>query len=173
MDSPHDEMVAIVDEDNQVIGAVRRADMRLIGLLHRATYVFVFDSAGKLYVQHRTMTKDVYPGYWDLCAGGVVLDGESYLESAERELAEELGIRGVLLAPWFQFLFEDGKSRVWGAAYSCVYDGPLELQPEEVQSVELIHPDDILNGVDQRPFTPDSLYALRKRYALERNDACK
>lgn len=165
MYSPHDEMVAIVDEDNRVVGAVRRADMRLIGLMHRATYVFVFDSTDRLYIQHRTMTKDVYPGYWDLCAGGVVLDGETYDESAERELAEELGVRGVPLAPWFHFLFEDGNSKVWGAAYSCVYDGPIVPQPEEVQAVECIPIDDILSGVDTRQFTPDSLFALRKRFA--------
>jgi len=164
MYSPHDEMVAIVDEDNRVVGAVRRADMRLIGLLHRASYVFVFDPEGRLFVQHRTMTKDVYPGYWDLCAGGVVLDGETYDESAERELAEELGIRGVQLAPWFHFRFEDGKCGVWGAAYSCVYDGPIRMQPEEVQAVERIRVDDILSGADTRPFTPDSLFALRKRF---------
>jgi isopentenyldiphosphate isomerase len=164
MPSPHDEMVAIVDEDNQVTGAVRRAEMRRRGLLHRATYVFVFDSSGRLCVQHRTMTKDVYPGYWDLCAGGVVLEGESYDVSAERELAEELGIRGVLLEPWFEFLWEEGVSRVWGKAYSCVYDGPLELQVEEVQSVEFMDVDAILSGTAPRQFTPDSLFALRKRF---------
>jgi 8-oxo-dGTP pyrophosphatase MutT (NUDIX family) len=161
-----EEMVAIVDaETNRVTGAASRAEMRRLGLPHRATYIFVFDAAGNLYVQHRTMTKDVYPGYWDLCAGGVVLAGESYEESAARELEEEMGIAGVELEPWFDFYFEDQGTRAWGRAFGCRYDGELTLQVEEVQSVERLSPSDVLSGVVNREFTPDSLLALRRRFA--------
>jgi 8-oxo-dGTP pyrophosphatase MutT (NUDIX family) len=160
-----DELVAIVDEENRVAGSAPRWVMRRDGLLHRATYVFVFDPAGLLYVQQRTLTKDVYPGYWDLAAGGVVLDGETYLQSAQRELEEELGIGGVPLEEWFRFYFEDGSSRVFGAAYGCVYDGPLRLQAEEVVCVERMRVDDILSGAGGFKFTPDSLLALRRRMA--------
>lgn len=158
-----DELVAIVDFENRVTGSATRRQMRSEGLLHRATYVFVFDAAGRLRVQHRTLTKDVYPGYWDLSAGGVVLAGESYEVSAERELAEEMGIRGVALETWFDFYFEDGPSKVWGRAFACIWDGPLELQAEEVQSVEPMDVGAILSGTTGRRFTPDSLYALRRR----------
>ena len=159
-----DEIVVIVDEENRIVGSAMRRDMRRSGLIHRATYVFVFSRDGRLYVQHRTMTKDVYPGYWDLCAGGVVLAGESYEESAARELAEELGISGVTLDPWFDFCFADGTSRVWGRAFGCVYDGPLALQEEEVQAVELVDVNDVLRGAAGKVFTPDTLLALRRRF---------
>lgn len=159
-----EEQVTIVDAANRVVGSAPRSRMRREGLPHRATYVFVFDSEGRLYVQHRTVTKDVYPGYWDLAAGGVVLAGESYEESAVRELAEEMGISGVPLEPWFDFYFEDGASKVWGRVWSCVYEGPLVLQQEEVQGVERMPVEDILDGSVSRQFTPDSLIALRKRF---------
>ncbi|MBL8176163.1 MAG: NUDIX domain-containing protein [Bryobacterales bacterium] len=164
--SPRDEMVAIVDVDNRVIGAAPRHEMRSRNLPHRATYVFVFNPSGDLYVQHRTWTKDVYPGYWDLAAGGVVLDGESYDESASRELEEEMGIRGVTLHPWFEFYF-DGAGKCWGRAYSCVWDGPVVPQAEEVQSVTLASVDTILSGWDGRLMTPDSLLALRRRFKAD------
>ncbi|NIR17298.1 MAG: NUDIX domain-containing protein, partial [Desulfobacterales bacterium] len=70
-------------------------------LPHRATYILVFNSGGELYVQKRTQTKDVFPGYYDVAAGGVVLAGESYEEGAVRELLEELGIRGTPLEELF------------------------------------------------------------------------
>ncbi|MDX1978912.1 MAG: NUDIX hydrolase YfcD [Bryobacteraceae bacterium] len=159
-----EEQVTIVDAANRVVGSAPRSRMRREGLPHRATYVFVFDGEGRLYVQHRTVTKDVYPGYWDLAAGGVVLAGESYEESAVRELAEEMGISGVPLEPWFDFYFEDGASKVWGRVWSCVYEGPLVLQQEEVQGVERMPVEDILDGSVSRQFTPDSLLALRKRF---------
>ena len=49
------------------------------------------DPAGRLYVHRRTDDKDVYPGMYDMTAGGVLAVGETYLEAARRELAEELG----------------------------------------------------------------------------------
>ncbi len=48
----------------------------------------------ELYVHRRTETKDVYPGYLDVCAGGVNAAGESYDTCAARELEEELGVSG-------------------------------------------------------------------------------
>ena len=97
MNNPKDEIVQIVDEDNTEIAAVARRIMREQHLIHRACYILVFNQAEDLFVQKRTMTKDVYPGYYDVAAGGVALAGESYEESAERELAEELGIEGMEL----------------------------------------------------------------------------
>jgi 8-oxo-dGTP pyrophosphatase MutT (NUDIX family) len=154
------ERVIIVDRENREVGIVPRPEMRAKRLPHRATYIFVFRSTGELVAQHRTATKDVYPSYIDLCAGGVVTEGESYEVSAERELAEEMGIRGVALEPHFDFWFEEGP--VWGRAFSCVWDGEVIPQPEEVASVELISPEKALSGEHPGPFTPDSLVALRQ-----------
>ena len=78
-----DEQVVIVDRENRPVGVAPRWEMRAGGLPHRATYILIFNAAGELHVQRRTMTKDVYPGYLDPAAGGVVLAGESYEESAE------------------------------------------------------------------------------------------
>ncbi|MCS7026584.1 MAG: NUDIX hydrolase YfcD [Bryobacteraceae bacterium] len=162
-----DELIVVVDEQNREVGVAPRWRMRAERLGHRSTYIFVFDSQGRLYVQHRTETKDVFPGYWDLAAGGVVLAGETYEESAERELAEELGIRGVTLEPWFDFYF--AAHRVWGRAYGCRYEGPLALQPEEVQGVERMSVSEVYANPNGRLFTPDSLYALRRKFGLNPN----
>ena len=132
---PDDEIIVIVDEKNRIIGAEPRSTMRSKGLIHRATYILVFNSAGQIFVQKRTLSKDVYPGYYDVATGGVVLDGETYEESAVRELEEELGIRNVPLKSHFDFYYQDGKNRVWGRVFSCVYDGEIILQAEEVERV--------------------------------------
>src|SRR5688572_7729079 len=118
---PADEIVVIVDERNNVVGATSRREMRAKRLPHRSTYILVFNGGGELYVQKRTMTKDVFPGYYDVAAGGVVLAGEAYEQGAERELEEEMGIRGVPLSRLFDFYFEDATTRLWGCAFSCTY----------------------------------------------------
>ena len=165
--NPADEIVAIVDEQNAVVGAVPRREMRAKRLLHRSTYILVFNSHGALYVQKRTMTKDVFPGYFDPATGGVVLAGENYEEGAVRELEEEMGIRNIPLNSLFDFYFADEHARVWGRAFSCAYDGPIVPQQEEVEYVELMTTDDILRRAKTEQFTPDGLLVVQ-RYLAER-----
>jgi len=159
---PGDEMVAIVDEQNRVVGSTLRREMRACRLPHRATYILVFNSSGELFVQKRTMTKDIFPGYYDPAAGGVVLAGERYLEGALRELEEELGIRSVPLTNLFEFYYEDERSRVWGAAFSCVYNGAVVLQEEEVESGAFMPIPDVLRDIEAKPYTPDGVYVIRR-----------
>lgn len=157
-----DEIVAIVDEHNNVVGAAPRREMRAKRLPHRSTYVLVFNSKGDLYVQKRTLTKDVFPSYYDPAAGGVVLADESYEQGASRELEEEMGIRGVPLTLLFDFYFEDANTRVWGRAFSCIYDGEVVLQAEEVESGAFMTISDILCHAKTDRFTPDGMYILRR-----------
>jgi 8-oxo-dGTP pyrophosphatase MutT (NUDIX family) len=161
---PADEIVIIVDRANNATGSATRRRMRSERLPHRCTYILVFNSRGELYVQKRTAIKDIYPGYWDPAAGGVVQAGEAYEESAARELGEELGVRGVELRPLFDLWFEDERSAVWGRAFTCVYDGPLNLQAEEVEFVEPMMPAEVLRrAAAGEQFTPDGL-AVVERY---------
>jgi 8-oxo-dGTP pyrophosphatase MutT (NUDIX family) len=163
-----DEIVVIVNEHNHVVGAAPRREMRAKRLPHRSTYILVFNSQGELYVQKRTLIKDVFPGYFDVAAGGVVLAGETYEQGAERELEEEMGIHGILLHRLFDFYFEDDRTRLWGCAFSCVYDGMVVLQEEEVESGAFVPVSDLLCRAETEPFTPDGMYVLR-RY-LERQE---
>jgi isopentenyldiphosphate isomerase len=162
---PDGEIVQIVDEDDREIGAMARRLMREQRLIHRASYILVFNRAGELFVQKRTQSKDIYPGYWDVAAGGVVLAGESYEESARRELSEELGVSAKL-----QFLFdqyyEDGGNRVWGRIFSCRHEGPFSLQPEEVEYGRFMAPGMALDYSKSEPFTPDGIILLKKLLAM-------
>ena len=89
------EQIAWVDGEDQLLGAMVRSELRERGLIGRGTYIMLFNSAGELCVHRRTLSKAIYPGYWDVAAGGMVLASESYAESAARELEEELGVSGV------------------------------------------------------------------------------
>ncbi len=169
MNNPKNEIIQIVDENNTEIAAVARWMMREQQLTHRASYILVFNQTGDLFVQKRTMTKDIYPGYYDVAAGGVVLAGETYEESARRELNEELGIEGVELNPCFDHYFEDTDNKVWGKVFRCQHEGPFTLQEEEIESGGFMNVMQVLDAADSQLFTPDGIEILRRLY-LEDQD---
>jgi 8-oxo-dGTP pyrophosphatase MutT (NUDIX family) len=113
---------------------------------------------GKFYVQRRTTIKDYCPGMLDPMAGGVVQIGEPMEENAAREAEEEMGVRGVPLTPVASFYYDDARSRVFGGLFECTFDGPLRLQPEEVDEVLEMSADEILARRDE--FTPDGIHAF-------------
>ena len=156
------ETIAWVDEQDNLLGALVRRDLRERGLIGRGTYSLLFNSAGELCVHQRTESKAIYPAYWDVAAGGMVAAGETYAESAARELEEELGVAGVELTAHDHFYFEDTGNRLWCSAFSAVWDGPLRLQPEEVQRAHFLPMDVVLREIKEKPYCPDSLAALQR-----------
>ncbi|WP_338885022.1 NUDIX hydrolase YfcD [Xenorhabdus sp. TH1] len=152
------EWIDIVNEGNEVIAQSSRQQMRAQNLRHRATYIVVHDGMGKILIQHRTETKDFYPGKLDATAGGVVMAGETLLEAARREAEEELGIAGVPFAEHGIFYYEEDTCRIWGGLFSCVSHGPFALQEEEIAAVYWLTPEEITARCDE--FTQDSLKAL-------------
>jgi isopentenyldiphosphate isomerase len=155
-----EEIVALVDVNDRLTGEAPRSRVRKEGLIHRVSYIFVFNAQGQLLLQMRTSIKDLYPGYFDAAAGGVLLASESYERSASRELREELGICAPIKAH-FDHYFDDGFNRYWGRVFSCEHEGPFTLQASEVQSVEFVNVEQVLNG-QYSPLTPDTLEVLNK-----------
>ena len=153
---PGDELVDVVDERNEVVGVVPRRTLRDENLCHRCTYVFVLNRAEELYVHRRTDTKDVYPGFYDVVAGGVNAAGESYDECARRELEEELGVAA---EPTFRFLhrYEGPSGRVWGGAFDVAWDGPIVWQPSEVVWGVFVPFEEVDAMIARERFSPDGL----------------
>lgn len=160
----NDEVIILVDKHNTIIGDIPRRLMNFGRDYHRVTYILVFNKIGNLLVQKRTDNKAFCPGYFGITTGGVVEKGESYIDSAHRELKEELGFDAPLESQGV-FLTEGEGFKIWGKIYTCLYDpaihGELVLQPREVASVHEMSIDSIVENAQGLPFTPDSFDALR------------
>jgi isopentenyldiphosphate isomerase len=154
------EEIDVVDDEDRVVGRANRAEMRARGLRHRATYILVFNSRNQIFVHRRTAGKDVYPSYFDVAVGGVVLRGETYDEAARREVKEEIGAAPNDLRCILPLRYEDQTNRVNGMVYSCTVDGPLTLQPEEIVSGEWLDLDHVIERVQHDLFCPDGVDAL-------------
>jgi len=87
---PHNpkEILAIVDEKDEVIGKDTRENIHARGEIHREVYVHIISPKKGLLLQKR---KDNL--LWDHPVGGHVPFNENYLETAIRESQEELGLK--------------------------------------------------------------------------------
>src|SRR3954451_20404144 len=86
------ELLDIVDEEDHVLSVAARRKVLDEYHIHRAVMFFVFDREGNVFVNKRSATKEIYPGYWSIAFGGHVLSGESYEAAAIREVQEETGL---------------------------------------------------------------------------------
>jgi 8-oxo-dGTP pyrophosphatase MutT (NUDIX family) len=95
------------------------------------------------------MHKDEQPGKWDTSAAGHVDSGEDYRACAVREIREELGIA---IAEPLEELFKLPASARTGyehcMVYRCDFDGPLELDPDEIDDGRWISPAEMDRRVD-------------------------
>lgn len=151
------EWLEVVDENDVIIGMERRGAIHAKALMHRSAQVLVFNSAGELFLQKRSASKDEFPGLWDSSAAGHVNPKETYEQCARRELAEELGIDE---APELEPMFRIPASETTGwehcSVFRCQWDGPLKLQVEEVDEGKWLPPAEMDRLVDDTgtPLTP-------------------
>ncbi len=149
---PTEELFDVVDAEDRILRQETRSVVHRERLLHRAVHVFVFNSAGQLYLQRRSLTKDSAPGKWVSSCSGHVDSGEDYDVAARRELGEEIG----LYEPeGLERVFKEpacaptGNEFVW--VYRCHSEGPFTLDPEEVIEGQWIDLDALEHWLDESP----------------------
>jgi isopentenyldiphosphate isomerase len=151
-----DEVVDVVDAEDRVVGTATRADMRARRLRHRCTFVVVRSTAGEVLVHRRSERKDLWPGHWDLCAGGVVGAGEDWEPAARRELAEELGVTDATLEPLGAGTYEDPFVAEVARVWATVHDGPFTFTDDEVVEARFVTLEELADLLAAQPFVPDS-----------------
>jgi isopentenyldiphosphate isomerase len=147
-----EEIFDVVNERDEVIGRETRREVHARGLMHRAVHVLVFNRAGQVFLQKRSLRKDRQPGLWDSSASGHLDSGEDYDACAVRELREEIGLR---LAAAPQRLFklpasaQTDQEHVW--VYRCEAEGPFELQAEEIERGDWFTRQEVDRWMAERP----------------------
>lgn len=133
--SMQEEMIEVVDSAGNVIRLARRSEVHgNPSLMHRVVHVLVFSSDGRLYLQKRSMRKDVAPGLWDTSVGGHVDPGEALPEAALREMKEELGVE---CEPEYLYTYVHTNDYETEQVHSfrCTHDGPFSFNEEEMDEL--------------------------------------
>lgn len=159
-----EELVDIVDDDDNVIATVTRKEMRAGRLQHRSVGIAVLSSDGRLLIHRRSFDKDVWPGWWDIAAGGVVASGETYEDAARRELHEEIGLTDADLDTELELIgqarFVDDNVAELCRGYRVVHDGPFTFPDGEVIEARWVTFAELAEMRAVHPFLPDSIALL-------------
>ena len=79
-----------------------------------------------------------------------------------------MGITAPQIEHLFNFYYEDSRTKVWGITFFSRWDGPLKLQPEEVESVEMMSLNEIFDRYQRgEKIPPDSMVAMTQFRELE------
>ncbi len=146
----HGEMFDVVDEQDTPITVLSRHEVHSKRLRHRAVHIFIFNTKGELFLQKRSRWKDVHPSRWDSSAAGHVNAGQTYAETAPRELAEEMGVQTAL-----QEIGSLPANSMTGMEFVRIFrgthDGPFILPPAEIECGAFFSPPLIDRWITQRP----------------------
>jgi isopentenyldiphosphate isomerase len=131
-----EELLEVVTEKGEIIKTLPRSEIHgNPSLIHRVVHVLVFNDAGELLLQKRSMSKDVAPGKWDTSVGGHVNSGETLEEAVKREMEEELGIMKCSLKFLYTYIHSNDYESELVYTYSCTYNGKINFQEDEIDEV--------------------------------------
>lgn len=130
-----EEWFPLVNEMGETIGKATRKECHSGSKqLHPVIHLHIFNDAGELYLQKRSMTKDIQPGKWDTAVGGHIDYGETVEEALRREVREELGITA--FTPQFitRYVFESAIEKELVNTFRTIYNGEIKPDTEELEA---------------------------------------
>ena len=141
-----EEWFPLVNEMGETIGKATRKECHSGSKqLHPVIHLHIFNDAGELYLQKRSMTKDIQPGKWDTAVGGHIDYGETVEEALRREVREELGITA----------FESAIEKELVNTFRTIYNGEIKPDTEELDGGRFWSLEEIKSNLGQNVFTPN------------------
>ena len=153
---PTGEMVPVVEENGLVIGqATRKSVHDGSKLMHPVVHLHIINREGCLYLQKRSMKKDLLPGRWDTAVGGHVDYGESLEEALFRESSEELGFREFNPIYLKSYVWESAREKELVNVFAAVGNFVLKPDLDEVSEGRYWTMSEIETNLDKGLFTPN------------------
>lgn len=150
------ELIELYDIHRQPTGLVTTRGLKLAAGMYRiVVHICVFNSRGEMLIQQRQEDKKVFPGKWDISAGGQVMKGETSQQAAQRELLEELSLMVELenVRPRITMNFEDGFDDIY-VVESDAHIAELTIQGNEVKAVDWADEEMVLRMIEKGEFIP-------------------
>ena len=156
------EYSTLVDKHDNIIGKETREEVRKKNLLHRGAAIIVLNSKKEILIHKRPKNKDIYPNCIAFFFGGGQIYGETYEQTARRELEEEAGLKDVELEFQLYELFETDKDKCFVKLYSCVSDGPFKFDGNEIEEPRFVSLEKLKEVMKKEKFAEDDVFLFKK-----------
>lgn len=147
--------IAIVDQDDNIVGYEDKLTVHQEGTLHRAFSVVVINSKGQWLLHRRAREKYHSGGSWTNTCCSHLSEGESMQEATQKRLLSEMGIDAkpeFLKSFQYRASFDNGLvENEIDHVYIANWNGDPDPDPEEVMDWKWCHPEEIEEDLDARP----------------------
>jgi isopentenyl-diphosphate delta-isomerase len=150
-----EERVVLVDETDQELGTEAKLAAHVLGALHRAVSVCVFDRRRRVLLQRRAESKYHSAGLWSNTCCTHPHPGESPKAAAHRRLAQEMGfdcpLRPVSTVRYRHALGNGLVEHEYDHVFVGRFDGAPAPSPHEVAEWRWADPDEVLADLAANP----------------------
>ena len=151
------EWFPVVTEDGKLIGKAPRSvchDGKSM-LLHPVVHLHLFNNEGKIFLQKRSIKKDIQPGKWDTSVGGHIAPGETIEDALLREAREEIGLRN--FQPQFinKYVWESLWEKELVFSFVTVSDFRPVIDRDEIDEGKFWSIDEVRRTIGKGIFTPN------------------
>jgi isopentenyl-diphosphate delta-isomerase len=149
------DMVILVNEDDSVIGYMKKMEAHELGLLHRAFSVLIFNSEDKMLLQRRALSKYHSGGLWTNTCCSHPRAEETTLKAAHRRMIEEMGF-DCDMEEVFSFVYNEKLDKglvenEFDHVFVGRYNSSVEINPHEVEEYKWISYEDLIKDMESKP----------------------
>jgi isopentenyldiphosphate isomerase len=151
-----EEWFDIVDEKGRVKGKAPRSVCHSDpGMLHPVVHVHIIDSKDRIFLQKRSVKKQVQPGKWDSAIGGHISSGESVESGIKREAAEELGITNFNVQFVAKYVWKSDIESELVFMFVSRYNKAITINKQEIEEGKFWRIKKIKESLGKGIFTPN------------------
>ena len=157
-----EEWLPIVDEKGEVSGQAPRSICHSGSkLLHPVVHLHITNDRHELFLQKRSMKKDLLPGMWDTAVGGHIGVNEKVEDALKREASEELGITDFEARFLGNYVWESPHERELVFSFLCTRYNRIHIDNDEVDEGRFWTLQELAEGMEKNKLTPNLVHEYR------------
>lgn len=157
-----EEWLPLVNEQGEVTGRAPRSLCHSGSkLLHPVVHLHIINERHDIFLQKRSMKKDLLPGKWDTAVGGHIAWNEKTEDALKRETREELGITDFQAQFIGCYLWESPREKELVFSFICSRHNEIRIDNDEVDEGRFWSKKEIEQGIQEENVTPNFAYEYR------------
>lgn len=154
-----EEWLPIVNPQGEITGQAPRSVCHSgTKLLHPVVHLHIINKQHALFLQKRSMKKDLLPGMWDTAVGGHIGLNEKVEEALKRETYEELGITDFEALFLGNYIWESDREKELVFSFLCTRHNEIHIDNDEVDEGRFWSVPEIEQGIQDNLLTPNFIH---------------